>query len=235
MRFQDWCSRYLIDPDTGESWKPWPYQLVALENRSSRKFQRWARRTGKTKALAAEVLHYAHTFEAEYPGTALVLAPQKAHLANLFDTIRAFLSASPELNKLICRNKQGNPQIISFASASDRLVPDFTIKGIACGEGGLSARGQDADKIFLEEAAWISGNVLNHVAMPILLTHERIELSAYSTPSGLEDWFYHKCIEYGAHHVPVHSRPDMNDERMESINKEFENCPEAWLHQAVAL
>jgi hypothetical protein len=221
-----WGEKYLVDPDNGRPWKAWSYQRGPLLCNSPRAVYRFGRRTGKTTILAVKILWYLFTAgggRMKDPETGkirnnlkvLLLAPQKSHVENIFDRIRAFLAATPSLSSCIDRNKRGSPQMITLASESG-IGGGSALTGFASGDSsgskGLSARGQDADLIILDEGAFISAQAIEGVVLAILYTRPSTHFIISSTPSGIaNDYFETVCTkrpDFAEFYVPATERPD---------------------------
>jgi replicative DNA helicase len=186
----------------------------------------YSHNTGKTTILAVEILWYLFTAgggEVRDPITkkirtnlkVLLLAPQKSHVENIFDRIRAFLAVSPALGPCIDRNKRGSPQKITLVTESG-ISEGNALSGFASGDSsgskGLSARGQDADLIILDEGAFISSEAIEGVVLAILYTRPTTKFIISSTPSGIaNDYFEGICTkrpDFAEFYVPATQRPD---------------------------
>jgi hypothetical protein len=246
-----WGETNLIDPDTGRPWKAWPYQRGFLLCTCSRISARWGRRTGKTTALAVLILWFLFTSGGgafRDPETkkirrnlkVLLLAPQKAHIANIFERMRAFLSANPELSRSVTRDKRGSPEIIAVSDPSGftkNEVSGFT-SGDAAGSKGLGPRGQDADLVVMDEGAFVSEFVILNTVHPILYTKPTTRYVVTSTP-GISpgDYFEKICTkrpDFKEFYVPATFRPDW-EEVKEQVVRDFGNSQEEWDKEVMAL
>jgi hypothetical protein len=207
--------------------------------------------TGKSTILAIEILWYLFTsaggtIKDEVTGKirknlkVLLLTPQKTHVEGIFGRIRDFVSVSPNLENCIGRNKRGSPQIISLVS-NDGIGEGNTVTGFASGDSsgsrGLTARGQDADLIVLDEGAFISAEAIKGVVLAILYTHPNTKFIVSSTPSGIAgDYFEDICIrrpDFAEFYVPATKRPDWS--RVEDqIRREFGNTQENYDKEVLA-
>lgn len=247
-----WAEENLMDPDSGRPWRAWDYQRGPLMCVSPRKVYRFARRTGKSTILAIYILWYVFTSAG---GTlrdkdtgkirknirVLVLAPQKTHIENIFDRMRALLTLAPQLSPYIGRDKRGSPQVISIITdkgvKGGNIISGFA-SGDSSGSKGLSARGQDADLVVLDEGAFVSDDVLTKVVHPILYTRPTTQFVVSSTPSGISgDYFESVCKtrpDFAEFYVPATSRPDW-DVVEPQIKKDFGSNKEAWDQEVLAL
>lgn len=181
--------------------------------------------SGKTTILAVEILWYLFTagggnVKDDKTGKlrtnlkVLLLAPQKSHIENIFDRMRAFIAASPALGPCIDRNKRGSPQKITLVTESG-IGEGNAVSGFASGDSsgskGLSARGQDADLIVLDEGAFISSEAIEGVVLAILLTRTSTRFIISSTPSGIaNDYFEGICTkrpDFAEFYVPSTKHP----------------------------
>jgi len=246
-----WTEKELSDPSTGLPWKAWEFQRAPLLCTSNRIVLRFGRRLGKSSILASYILWYLFTSGGGRiidPETGvlrrnlsiLVMAPQKSHIQNIFDRIRAFISLNPQLADNICKDVQGSPQEIVFKSDSGRgkgnKISGFA-SGDASGSKGLSARGQDADLVIVDELAFISESVMKEVIAPILYTKASTSFIAASTPSGIpNDYFEEVCTkrpDFKEFYVPATERPDW-EKVEEQMRKEFGASAEKWEKEVLA-
>jgi len=212
----------------------------------------YSHNTGKSSILAVEILWYLFTAGGGMirdPLTnkirtnlkVLLLAPQKTHVENIFDRIRAFLSVSPALGPCIDRNKRGSPQTISLVT-SDGIGVGNIVSGFASGDSsgskGLSARGQDADLVVLDEGAFISLEAIEGVVLSILYTRPSTRFIVSSTPSGIADDYFQgicqKRPDFTEFYVPATKRPDWAQIE-EQMAKEFGSSQEQYDKEVLAL
>jgi len=205
-----------------------------------------------TTILAVEILWYLFTscggtLRDEYTNKVrtnlkvLLLAPQKTHIENIFDRIRAFMNLSPALKACEDRNKRGSPQVLSFSTSNGGLSGNM-VSGYASGDSsggnGLSARGQDADLVVLDEGAFIGAETIEAVINPILYTKPTTRLIISSTPSGIPgDYFESICTkrpDFAEFYVPASARPDWETVR-EQVKKDFGSNQEQWDKEVMAL
>jgi len=233
-----WAETYLNDPDSGRPWKAWPHQRAPLLCSSSRIVYRFGRRTGKSTILAINTIWSAVTscggqIKDDETGKVkrnlkiLFLAPYKSQVDNVFDRIKEFIAASPELDGCVTRSVRGSPQRISLG---DSTITGFA-SGDSSGSSGKAVRGQDADIVIVDEAAYVSEQVMMAVVNPILYTNSHTRLVISSTPSGIaNDYFEKTCTtrpDFAEFYVPASARPDW-DEVEPKIRKDFGSDKERW-------
>ncbi len=211
----------------------------------------YSHNTGKTTILAVEILWYLFTggggtMKDKVSGKirknlkVLLLTPQKSHVENIFDRIRAFLDASPGLLSCVNRDKRGSPQVITLVTESGKGVGN-ALSGFASGDSsgskGLSARGQDADLIILDEGAFISREAIEGVVLAILYTRPTTRFIISSTPSGIaNDYFESICTkrpDFTEFYVPATKRPDWA-QMAEQMTKEFSGNQEKYDREVLA-
>lgn len=207
--------------------------------------------TGKTTILAVEILWYLFTAgggTVKDPATGklrtnlkvLLLAPQKSHIENIFDRIRAFLASSPALGPCIDRNKRGSPQKITLVTESG-ISEGNAVTGFASGDSsgskGLSARGQDADLIILDEGAFISAAAIEGVVLAILMTRVHTRFIISSTPSGIaNDYFESICTkrpDFAEFYVPSTMHPNW-DQMRDQMEAEYGSNQEQYDKELLA-
>jgi replicative DNA helicase len=109
--------------------------------------------------------------------------------------------------------------------------------GDSSGSKGLSARGQDADLIILDEGAFISLEAIEGVVISILATRPTTRFIISSTPSGIaNDYFENICIrrpDFAEFYVPTTKRPDW-EIMAEQMAKEFGSSQEKYDREILA-
>lgn len=211
----------------------------------------YSHNTGKSTILAVIILWYLFTSAGGFRSSdtkeirknlkIVLLAPQKAHVENIFDRIRAFLNVSPGLLGCVDRNKRGSPQLISLFG-KDGKPGGNEVKGFASGESsgskGISVRGVDADLVITDEGAWISKDVMEGVIHPILYTKSTTRLIVSSTPSGIAgDYYETVCTQrpdFAEFYVPATDRPDW-EKQEEQVKRDFGSNQEEWDKEVLAL
>ena len=183
-----WADKYLKLPN-GESWTARWYQAKVLRCTSRRKMLRIARRTGKTDLVCIEICYYLFT----EPNIKIVVAgPQKTHTEEIITRVRAFIKSNPVLQDLVSRD-------VSAPYYEMKLTNGARLRGFAAGTKGkgegISIRGQDADRLYLEEMDYIDQKAINGAVLPLLSTSPHTALVGFSTPSGFQTPYYKFCTE----------------------------------------
>lgn len=171
----------------------------------------------------------------------LILTPQKSHVENIFKRIRDFLNLSPQLRSCVDRNTRGSPQIITLTTDS-KTGEGHTISGFAAGDSsgnrGLAARGQDADLVILDEAAFVDPETIRSVVLAFLFTNINTRYIISSTPSGIAgDYFESICLErpdFPEFYVPSTAREDF-DKIKDQMRREYGRSQEQWDKEVLAL
>lgn len=196
MDIVKWADKYLRLPN-GESWKARWYQAAVLRCTSRRKVLRIARRCGKTDAVCVEICYYLFT---EPNQKILLAAPQKSQTEEVVNRVRSFIRSNPDLAKMVVRDVSAPYYEIKLSNGS-------RLRGFAAGTkgkgDGVGIRGQDADKIYLEEMDFIDENAINSAIIPILQTSPNTALIGFSTPSGF-DTPYRKFCESNPYYKEYH-------------------------------
>ena len=170
----------------GEPWIARWYQEQILRCNTSRKITRMGRGTGKTDAIAVDILHYVFTNKIK---KVLIVAPQKAHTKEITDRIINFIQSNPILQGAVVRKVETPFFEMTFANGS--RIRAFSSGGKG-GTGGLGVRGQDGDKIYLDEADYLTDLDLQAI-VAILPRFSNVKLWASSTPSGRRAHFWKWC------------------------------------------
>jgi len=227
-----WASKYLKLP-TGEPWVARWYQSNVLRCTSRRKMLRIARRTGKTDLVCVEICYYLFTDK----GTKIIVAaPQKAQTEEIINRVRGFILNNPRLAEMVVRDVSAPYYEIKLAGDPDK-DNGSRLRGFAAGTKGKSEgvgiRGQDADRIYMEEMDYIDEKAITGAVIPILQTNPRTALVGFSTPAGFKTPYYHFC-EDNPYYVEFHHNykvlPHYKNVEMERSSF----TEDEWIHEFLA-
>lgn len=173
--------------------EPWiarePHQVEVLRCRSKRKALRISRRGGKTAGIVVDILYNVFTTKKL---RVLIIGPQKKHTQEIFNRVKEAIYDNPVLAASVVKDVTAPHPKLVFKNGSE--VRGFA--GGSKGKGeGLAVRGEDADKIFIEEAAYVEEESFKSVISPILYTTPDVSLTAFSTPSPFKNTFFQFCKE----------------------------------------
>lgn len=143
--------------------------------------------THNTTCMAIDMLFHCFTARAR----CLLIAPRKSHVEDVFTRIRQFISMRPELQNSVVRDVSSPFFELKFANGA--RIRGFT-SGASSGSDAVTARGQDADRIYLDEADYLSEGDLSAI-IPIVFTHKDVTLWASSTPKGSRGAFWNWCTQ----------------------------------------
>ncbi len=206
----------LIEPNTGEPFRANYVQrriLGALRDHS-RVAVRVSRQTGKTYAMSVIAIWATLS---QPNRVVLVIAPDSAKVKVIFRNIDLFLRANPVLEQYLVRQSNSSPDILRAFSNGSQVV-GFTTGTRNLKEDGATVRGQTADVVIVDEAAYLPDDTwvaINPIIQGGLYRPNTIAIIS-STPSRyrLSGFFYnlfHKpelqAIWYPVH-VPVTENPD---------------------------
>jgi replicative DNA helicase len=221
-----WAARYLKLP-TDDPWIARWYQGRILRCTSRRKVLRTARRTGKTDLICIEICYYLFT----EPNIKIVVAgPQKSHTEEIITRVRAFIHSNPELANMVVRD-------VSAPYYEIKLTNGARLRGFAAGtkgkSEGVSIRGQDADRLYLEEMDYIDEKAITGAVIPLLQTSPDTALVGFSTPSGFQTPYYKFCTgnpHYKEYHHNYKVLPHWKNVEMERSSFTEED----WTHEYLA-
>jgi replicative DNA helicase len=222
-----WAEKFLLMSD-GRPWKARWYQEEMLRCSSNRKVVRAGRRIGKTDTIAVDILHFTFTNKSK---KVLIVAPYKSQVEEIFGRLRAFISNKATLQNAIKKDVSSPYYQIELYNGS--TIRGFT-SGTKSGSDAGAVRGQDADRIYLDEADYLQQGDLN-ATQAILLTTPETRLWASSTPTGRRDHFYKWCKEtptYKQFHFPSMVLPHW-EEIEEEIRADIPTDL-AWTHEILA-
>lgn len=138
--------------------------------------------THNTEVMTVDMLHYGSI---NHGVKILVIAPFQSLIDEIFDRLDTLLSGKNSIFKnKFSRKKQ--PCEITLENGTK-------IKGFTTGTDGNSIRGQSADRVYLDEAAYIPVEAFKAV-MAFKLDNPNVSFNAASTPSALETNFKAWCI-----------------------------------------
>jgi len=222
-----WAARYLTLP-TKEAWIARWYQEQILRCTSSRKMLRIARRTGKTDLVCIEICYYLFTRE----NIKLVVAgPQKTHTEEIITRVRAFIQSNPELLKCVTRDVSAPFYEIKLSNGS--RLRGFAAGAKGKGGEGVSIRGQDADRLYLEEMDYVDERAITGAVLPLLATSPHTSLIGFSTPSGLRTPYYKLCQENPYYKEFHHNYKVLDHWKLVEMEKP-NYTEEQWTHEYLA-
>lgn len=191
------AKRY-IQNNKKEPWVARNHQIDVLKCTSKRKCLRISRRSGKTDLVVIDVIYSAFTTDRL---RILIIGPQKKHAQEIFNRVKEKIYANPYLAQAIVKDVSSPYSILTLKNGSE-------IRGFAGGTkgkgDGVAVRGEDADKIYLEEAAYIDENSIQGAIMPVLQTSDDVSLCAFSTPSPFKTTTYYKFCKESPHFKEFH-------------------------------
>ncbi|MHB8566427.1 MAG: phage terminase large subunit [Nitrososphaerales archaeon] len=137
--------------------KPFPYQVKMLEDPSNQIVVCAARRVGKSLVMSAKALWFAFTHPRS---STLIVASTQRQSILMFDKLLEFIAGVDMLQQSVMRKTR---TILNFTNGS-RIV------ALPCGRSGRTLRGETADLIIVDEAAFVPEDVILSVLMPMLAT-----------------------------------------------------------------
>lgn len=159
------------------------YQMEMLNCTAKLRAMRLGRRMGKTEVVTVDALHYALT----NPGkNVLIIGPFQNLIDEIFDRISNLIDNENSAFQGQYERKRQPNEI--------RLANGSVIKGFTTGQNGDSIRGQSADRIYFDEAAYIPPTAFRSV-MALLMDNKNVSITATSTPSAVETNFRKWCNE----------------------------------------
>lgn len=159
------------------------YQREMLNCNAKLRTMRLGRRMGKTEVVTVDSMHFAQT----NPGkTVMIIGPFQNLIDEIFDRIAALLDSEQSAFTGGYERKR-QPNVIRLPNGSQ-------IKGFTTGLNGDSIRGQSADRIYFDEAAYIPPTAFRSV-MALLMDNPKVSITATSTPSALQTKFKQWCLE----------------------------------------
>jgi len=181
--------------------KPFPYQVKLLNDKSDRVVACMGRQSGKTTTVAAKAIHFAFC----NPGTTtLIVSPSLRQSMIMFDRIQTFFHQSNILQKSVVRKTR---TIIQLSNGSQI---------IALPGSQYFLRGYTAHMIIVDESAFVPEELITQEIFPMLST-TRGKAIFLSTPWGRDHFFYRafKNPKYSVHRVKSSECPLITAEFLE--------------------
>lgn len=143
-----------------------------------------------TDMVCIEICYYLFT----RPNLKIVVAgPQKTHTEEIINRVRAFIASNPLLQD--CVEKDVSAPYYKLFISNGSQLRGFAAGGKGKGGDGSAIRGQDADRLYLEEMHYIAEEAITGAVLPLLQTKEETYMVGFSTPSGMRTPFYSFCEE----------------------------------------
>lgn len=189
-----WGEKYFSDPDSGEDRlrvKPLFYNILRDSRRD--RAGRTGRQIGKTVHMVLDVLHTA-AFNSN--AIILIFVPEKKNMNRMLEIMGNFLKNSLLKNSFYMGKKSKN-------SKSSDIEPEYDYE-IKSSSGSVirfffmshkpdKARGQRGTHIYIDEVEYLPDAAFP-VITGILKSNPKMSIFATSTPSGMEDtWFHNFC------------------------------------------
>jgi hypothetical protein len=180
---------------------PFEYQVKMLDDPSKLIVACAARRVGKSLVMSAKALWFAYT----KPNTStLIVASTQRQSMLMFDKLLKFITGNTLLEESVARQTR---TILEFKNGS-RIV------ALPCGRTGKTLRGETADLVIIDEAAFVPEDVILSVMMPMLATTDG-SIVLLSTPWDKMHPFY------AAFNDPEWSKYQFKTEYNPLVKKQF--------------
>lgn len=158
------------------NWRPHPTQRQWLECEARTRVAACGRRWGKTEAAAID----AATLAITRPGCVqMIVSPSYDQSRIAFHAVERLLLASPITRPLVRVTRTPYPRL---------TVLDSVVSARTADEDGRNLRGHAADRVVVDEAAYVRDSVIAEVISPMLADSDG-ELVMISTPFG-KNHFY---------------------------------------------
>lgn len=162
------------------NWEPHPTQREWLLSEARTKVASCGRRWGKTEAAAIDAI----TMAIARPGSRqIVVAPTYDQSRLIFDAVERLAMASPVTRPLAKVARTPYPRLSLGGS---------TIMARTADEDGRNLRGHSADRVIIDEAAYVRDSVVTEVIAPMLADRNG-SLVMISTPFG-KNHFYRAFV-----------------------------------------
>lgn len=160
-------------------WKPHPGQLAFLQSTEKTRILACGRRWGKTAATAADIVF---RLLQGSPERTLLVAPTGGQVMLLFDRVIDMLD---RLRRAVLHQSE---RLIIRRSPFLRLEYEGSIVTARSGHRPASLRGDEADYLVVDEAAYVSERLVEETLMPMLATTAG-RVTMLSTPNGYNHFY----------------------------------------------
>ncbi len=187
------------------------------------------RRGGKTECMAIDGLHYGMTHAGSLQ---FIISATNDQATIIFSKMVQFLSSRNTIYDSFVKDiKRGpHPKIV--------LINGSIIEFRSAQNGGVYIRGHGADRVVLDEAAYIDDSAIDNAIMP-LLADKNGQLVKISTPAGRNHFFRTYCSAVGvegypklpghtAIRFPSSANPYISAEFLKNVRKEFGTGSVVW-------
>lgn len=159
--------------------------------------------THNTEGMCIDILHYACL----NPNKKIVVVANSLKLiTEIFDRIESILTSSTSAYKNDYKRKRSPSEKVTLWNGT-------VINGFTTATDGNSIRGQSADKVFIDEGAYIPEQAYQ-VLMAFKLDNQDVSFTVASTPSALETNFRKWCttdIRWKEFHYPSSILPNFHE------------------------
>lgn len=174
-------------------WEVFEYNKPFVDSKERFIVYRSGRQAGKTTSAAIKIVHFAFfapilldTVKKEC--NILVVAPTQKQAGEMFSRVSGFIIGNPKLESYVIRNTQTE---LWVRWLNDGGITKIFIR--ATGEKGTSLRGYSPHLIVVDEASFVSDEIIKALIPSGLATKARLWL--FSTPYVSRGFFYEKCME----------------------------------------
>lgn len=220
--------RVLVDPVIWArleiGWEARWYQAKILHSRARKIVIRAGRRTGKTDSLCVITLHHGYTQpnKSEEGYRILYVAPYESQVDEFFLRLDELIERSNNLKASVIQNIKSPHRTIKFAN--NTIIRGMSA-GSKSGKGAANIRGQKADLLILDEAAYLTAADVNTLLALQLQNPKTIKIIAASTPAGGDNHFRRWCVNkelgWQEFHYPAWVNPNWSPEMEAELREEF--------------
>lgn len=220
---------YSTDPvawaemELGVSFEGRDYQKEILRCSAQKRVMRLGRRSGKTFALAIDMLFsMSQAIANDKPCKMLLTTPYQDQIELVFNMLMELLDKSMTLKNTITRTRQSSSYVIEFGSA-DRYIRGATA-GTKTGSKASKIRGQDATHLYFDEVDSLSYGDIETI-MAIRISHPNVRIWASGTPLGKREHFYKWSTSpqegWKAFHFPASVSPNWTPQLEEQLRRDY--------------
>lgn len=227
-----WSETFLLNPEDETPFRVNPVQKHILGSKSQKTVVRVHRRAGKSYGLTVYALWYALTHDA---AKILIICPDMGKVQALFNSIDDFLNVSDAISNELVESTKSPHFRKKFKNGS--VIMGFTA-GSSSKSGGKGIRGQTADVVIVDEAAFLNPDDWTAIE-PIMKgdsKRPRVISFVSSTPTAERGRYWEMCTKrdngWFKVHVPVTENPEYSPERVAEIRADTNDL--TWIQEWMA-
>lgn len=197
IEYNEWREKNPEMSILGKSRYHRPCQSLMMRCTSRRKSFRIGRQVGKSESICVMAVYKMFTRLGIEPGRdykILVITPSLNQIELIFNRVLELIRSNDKLASTIVTSKKSPHHKIVLSNGSQLI--GFTA-GSTSKDGAVGIRGQKADELIFDEAAYLKREIANDAAA-VITNQPRASVWMSSTPNGKRELYYESCFSESA-------------------------------------